>query len=325
MSGTAFPNYRNRTRTGVYGPGQGQADPETEGLLEEFAIDQRAAGLTASTVRQRLSTVRALVTMQGVSLLTATARDLKVFLGRERISAGTRRGYRVVLRAFFKFLQDAGLRPDDPAANLPPVRVLRRHARPFSAEQIDAMMTTGAYRRTRVMILLGYVQGFRVSQIARVHGRDIDLVAGTISTVGKHGKETTFPLHPMLAEFAHEMPQDDWWFPARAGSTAPDGHIFPSSVSSQISEAKRRAGITDPTLTAHSLRHSFGSHLFANGADIRVIQELMAHETIETTQIYVGVTQQQKTAALNALPGVAMPARSGRPPAGRHALTGASS
>ena len=308
-------NYRRRGARNMYVTTR--PTTASEELLQEFAHDQRAAGRVPATVQQRVDLIRKLELSSGVPLTEITTRHLKSFLGREDITQATRLCYRAGFKAFFRFLHDEGIRDDDPAEKLPVVKVLRRHARPFTPEQIEAMLTSGAYRNTRVMIMLGYLQGFRVSQIARVHGRDIDLIHRTITTVGKNNKVSTFPLHPALQLVAQTMPRDDWWFPGREYSQGP--HIRPTSVSGAVLAAKRRAGIVDPILTAHSLRHSYGTHLFENGVDIRVIQELMAHEDLSTTQIYVSVSEQQKRAGIQALPGVEMPTHSGRAPSGRHA------
>jgi integrase/recombinase XerD len=187
--------------------------------------------------------------------------------------------------------------------------VPRARPRPFTVEQIQRMLTGGAYGRTRAMILLGFYQGFRVSQIARVRGEDIDLVDMTIQTVGKGSKVATLPLHPVVAELARLMPRRGWWFPARGGR---EGHVRPSSVSDLVKDAKVRAGITDPRLTAHSLRHAFGTELAEHGVDIRVIQELMMHADLSTTQIYTGVSEGRKAAGVASLPSGAVPQRSGR-------------
>ncbi len=159
------------------------------------------------------------------------------------------------------------------------------------------------------MILIGYYQGFRVSQIARVRGDHIDLESMTVYTLGKGGKERVLPLHPVIAELAKTMPRVGWWFPARDGRDAPiKGH----SVTYLISTAIRRAGILDPTLTPHSLRHSFGTDLVEAGVDIRVVQELMMHSSLETTQIYTRVSEQRKRSGILNLAPIPLPRRSGR-------------
>lgn len=284
-----------------------QCDMDND-VLQAFASYQRAKGLVPSTIRERESFLRGFTQRNNVCLLEATTEHLMVEVGRPGISVATRRVEAVALRAFYSFTQQFGHRTDNPALTLPAIRVPRGTPRPFTVEQIQAMLTSGAYRSTRAMIAVGYYQGFRVSQIAAVHQHNVDVQGMTIRTVGKGNKERTLPLHPAVAELAHTMP-DGYWFPSR---TTPNHHIRPGSVSDAIREAKLRAGITDPKLTAHSLRHSFGTHLVEAGVDIRIIAELMMHESVATTQIYTGVTAEQKRAGLHSLPSSPIPTRSGR-------------
>lgn len=280
-------------------------------LLEEFAAYQRSKSLAETTIRNRRSILDTLRAAEGKPLLELNTRDLRHYLGRRgdgRLQPGTRRTERAAMRAFYRFLEDEHELPN-PAERLEPIKVPRREARPFSWEHIRSMLQSGAYRRTRAMILIGYFQGFRVSQIARVRGDDIDIEFGTITSVLKGGKERTFPLHPVIAELAKSMPRDGWWFPARKGNAGP---ISPGAVTDLITKAKRRAGITDPRLTPHSLRHGFGTDLVEAGVDIRIVQELMGHESLSTTQIYTRVSERLKRAGIFALPAQPIPLRSGR-------------
>lgn len=278
-------------------------------VLGAFAAYQRAQDLAENTIRNRASILRTLRATIDTSLVDATVTQLRTFQGREGIKPGSRRTCRNALTAFYTFLVEDGYRDDNPAARLPVVRAPKGTARPFTPEQVDAMLESGAYARTRAMILLGYYQGFRVSSIAAVHGHDIDLLAGTIRSVVKGDKPLSFPLHPVIAELSRLMPADDWWFPARAGHT---GHIHSSSVTNLITRAKHRAGITDPQLTPHSLRHSFGTDLVDHEIDIRVVQELMGHGSVATTEIYTRVSAKRKRDAIHVLPPRAIPHRSGR-------------
>lgn len=276
--------------------------------LALFAEYQRAQNLAPTTIRNRHSILSTLAGMSG-SLVDCDVFTLRRFVGRQDVTAGTRRTQRGALVAFFTFLREEGLREDDPSARLPIVRVPAGEPRPFSREQVDAMLSSGAYRRTRAMILLGYYQGFRVSSIARVHGHDLDLAGMTIRTVGKGGKARVLPLHPVIAELAESMPADSWWFPARKGSS---GHIRPAAVTNLITRAKKRAGIRDPELTPHSLRHAFGTDLVEEGVDIRVVKELMMHESLATTQIYTRVSERRKQEGIRTLQEREIPRQSGR-------------
>lgn len=276
--------------------------------IEMFVDYQRAQNLAATTIRNRRSILTTFARKTGM-LVDCDVFTLRRYIGRdEEVTAGTRRTERGALAAFYGFLHAEGLRADNPATKLPVVRVAKGEPRPFTREQVDAMLTSGAYRRTRAMILLGYHQGFRVSSIARVHGHDIDCAAGKIRTIGKGGKDRMLPLHPVIAELAQTMPAHDWWFPARRGG----GHVHPSSVTDLITKAKLRAGILDPHLTPHSLRHAFGTDLVENEVDIRVVQELMMHESLSTTQIYTGVSERRKQEGILSLPSRVIPIRSGR-------------
>ena len=277
-------------------------------ILAAFGEYQASQGLAATTIRNRRSILLGLHRRTGM-LVDADVFSLRRYVGRQDIAPGSRRTIRGAMLAFFAFLVEEGLRGDNPAVRLPAVTAPKGEPRPFTAEQIDAMLHSGAYRRTRAMILLGYYQGFRVSMIAAVHGRDIDLDAMTIRTTGKGRKERTLPLHPIIAELAVTMPRDGYWFPARGGRT---GHVHGSSVTERITAAKVRAQITDPTLTPHSLRHAFGTDLVESGVDIRVVQELMMHESLATTQIYTGVSARRKRDGILVLPARSVPTSSGR-------------
>lgn len=277
--------------------------------LMAYRSELRARGVADTTLRNYDSNLRTAAVRMERPLLEATTTDLRAYLGRDGIGNGTRNTIHAALSSFYRFAQVEGYVTVNPMERVRRAKAPRGKPRPLSAEQIDAMLNSGAYANTRAMILLGCYQGFRVSSIARVHSSDIDLDAGTIRTVGKGSKEAILPLHPVIAELSHSMPQNGWWFPARHGA---DGPVQPSSVSDLIRKAILRAGIHDPKLTPHSLRHSFGTDLVTAGIDIRVIQELMMHADLSTTQIYAGVSDERMRNGVHALPGRPIPARAAR-------------
>lgn len=279
-----------------------------QSALDMFVDYQRAQNLAATTIRNRRSILTTFARKTGM-LVECDVFTLRRYIGRDdAVTAGTRRTERGALTAFYTFLHEEGLRDDNPALKLPVVRVPKGQPRPFTREQIDAMLNSGAYARTRAMILVGYYQGFRVSSIARVHGRDIDLDGMTIGTVVKGNKAVRLPLHRVIAALALTMPRDGYWFPARGR----DGHVRSSSVTNLITIAKKRAGIDDEKLTPHSLRHAFGTDLVEQGVDIRVVQELLAHDNLTSTQIYTGVSAARKSEGISTLETRAVPERSGR-------------
>lgn len=277
-------------------------------LLDAFADYQRAGNRAKRTINTRASILRAFSRRQNVTLLAATVFHLRREIGRDDIAASTKATTRGTFQAFYTFLHSEGIRDDNPSLRLPVVKVPPHRPRPYTQEQIDRMLSSGAYRRTRAMILLAAYQGLRASEIAAVHSDDLDLHAGTLKVVGKGGRTDYMPLHPVIRDLVKTM-GEGWWFPARSGRT---GHVKGQSVSDLLTDARNRAGITDLALTGHSLRHSFGTELVRNGANLRAVQELMRHSSLQTTQRYTQVLDEDRRAALAVLPIRDIPDHSGR-------------
>lgn len=277
-------------------------------LLEAFADYQRSGNRADRTIQTRESILRAFAARQETTLLEATVFHMRRDIGREGIAPSTRATTRATFLAFYGFIQAEELRADNPASRLPVVKVPPHRPRPYTQEQIDRLLNSGAYTRTRAMILLAAYQGLRASEIAAMHSDDIDPHAGTLKVFGKGGRTDYLPLHPIVAELAPRM-NHGWWFPARRGK---EGHIKGQSVSGLLTNARERAGIVDKDLTGHSLRHSFGTELVRNGANIRAVQELMRHSSLQTTQRYTQVLDEDRRTALAVLPVRVAPVKSGR-------------
>jgi site-specific recombinase XerD len=142
------------------------------------------------------------------------------------------------------------------------------------------------------MVYLAAFQGLRAHEIAKFKGEDLDVTAQQITVLGKGRVERTLPLHPLVAEWAEHFPRRGYWFPSRDD---PKGHVRSRSVTSAVAEVLRRAGI--PKGAAHRLRHTYATRLVQNGENLRVVQELLRHASLQTTQIYTGVTFEQQRAA----------------------------
>lgn len=291
------------------------ASPSDDELLSAFADYQRSGNRAKRTISTRTSLLRGFAARQSVALAEATVFNMRRDLGREGIAPSTMETTRNAFRAFYGFLHSEGLREDNPSLRLPVVKVPHALPRPYTAEQIDRLLSSGSYFRTRVMILLAAYEGLRASEIAAVHSDDIELEAGTLRVLGKGGRTDYLPLHPTIRELVPQM-GPGWWFPARRGR---DGHIRGGAVSDLLHDARERAGIVDKNLTGHSLRHAFGTELVRRGANIRAVQELMRHSSLSTTQRYTQVIDDDRREALSILPARELPARSGR--ATRHPAT----
>lgn len=283
-------------------------DMTWETLLTAYETHQRAQRRAERTIEGRRNLLLAVARQTGKGPEEITFDDLLARMGRG-IAASSMQRERSDLQSFFGWAKEHRRLSSNPAKNLPRVSVPRNKPRPLTIAQIEAMLTSGAYRRTRVMIILGLYQGLRAHEIAKFRGDHIDLTSNTLQVLGKGNKEATLPLHPIVAQVATTMPAG-FWFPSRGTNT--QGHIHYRSVSDLMSRAIRRAGITDPRITGHSLRHAFGTELVSGGVDIRIVQELLRHESLTSTQIYTNVTDRQKRDGQSVLPVVRLPYSSGR-------------
>lgn len=276
-------------------------DVETTTTLALWRAWQQAQGLSERTITERAATIRRLCLERGVSAPKLTTLDALVFAGKPGLKPRSRWTYQQHIRAFTAWMVKAHIRDDDPLIDAPKPKRPAGVPRPVHDQQFVAILKAANRRRTRTMILLAALAGFRVHEIAKVHGRDFDLESGHVTVDGKGGKIAAIPLHPLLAVEAAAYPRDGYWFPSYSGA---EPHIGRQAVSKAIRQAMERAGVR---ASAHQLRHWYGTSLLAHGVDIRVVQELMRHSSLQSTQIYTQVSDLQRAAGIARLelPGVA--------------------
>ncbi|WIB68083.1 tyrosine-type recombinase/integrase [Curtobacterium sp. MCBD17_035] len=277
-------------------------------VLTLFESYERAQGFADRTIEVRRAMLLALARATRKPPAEITATDLMMRMGRGIAPASMQRE-RADLQAFFRWVKASKLVKKDPAKDLPKVRVPKGRPRPMTLEQVEAMLNSGVYFRTRVMIMLGLYQGLRAHEIAKFRGEHIDLTASTLFVRGKGGKDRTIPLHPAIREVAKAMP-DGYWFPGRGPNAG--SHITYRSVSDLMTGAIRKAGITDPRITGHSLRHTYGTELVDAGVSIRVVQEMLRHDSLASTQIYTAVSSKRLQEAVLLMPTVSVPVTSAR-------------
>jgi site-specific recombinase XerD len=272
------------------------AVPGGREVLEQWELWQHAARRSPRTINERLAVVGRFLADAGVEPANATAMDVARWMaGNDQWSQSTAATYFSYLQAFFKWLVLQDIRPDNPMLKLSAPKTPQRSPRPVSDSGLQRLiLLDGVHRRTKVMILLAALAGLRVSEIAKVKGEDID--GDRIYITGKGGKRAWVPLHPILQAMVPVMPARGWWFPGNA--RRPGQHVLPKVVSDIIGQAMRRAGVAG---TPHSLRHWYGTNLLAGGADLRTVQELLRHSSVQTTQIYTQVPDARRTVAVDGL------------------------
>lgn len=219
---------------------------------------------------------------------TVSVDDLASWLGSHDWSAETRRSYQSSLRSFYRWAHATGRIDHDPAAQLLPVKVPRGVPRPApDAVYLDAL--AHADRRVALMLRLARDAGLRRGEIARVHSDDLepDLDGWSLRIRGKGDVVRMVPLVDQLADQLRALPAG-WAFPGQIA-----GHLSPHHAGKLMSAALA------PGWTAHPLRHSFATHTHtASGHDLRLVQDLLGHASISTTQRYVAVADAAKRAAV---------------------------
>lgn len=260
----------------------------------------RAQSWSQATITKRLSLIKSIRTQTGTSPVMLSIEQILDVLASPTITGATRRAYWLWLRSWFGWCVQAGLREDNPTDKIAKPHAGRRAIRVIDRGHVERLLAVPVRSRTRLMILLGAYQGLRVSEIAKIHSRDVDLISGTLHVIGKGDVSATLPLHPLVA--SHAAGRAGWWFPSSQNAS---GHVLGASVGDTIGDAMRRASIPG---TAHSLRHWYATELLSCGVDLRTIQQLMRHASLATTEQYLHLDDSARRAAVLRLPDLTRPA-----------------
>lgn len=204
------------------------------------------------------------------------------------------------VRSFHRFLVREGRAGGDPAEGVVRPRVPRNLPRPLAQDEVAALLAAPggegpAALRDRAILETLYGAGLRISELVALDVDDVDLEEGSVRAVGKGDRERVVPLgryavRALGAYLTRGRPEL-----ARAGSRAAlflnqrGGRLTRQGATGIVQAMARRAGIRR-RVTPHMLRHSFATHLLQGGADVRVVQELLGHASLATTQIYTLVT-----------------------------------
>ena len=265
-------------------------------MLDRWKLWMTSQGLSVRTITERLSTIRALLAHAASDGVSLTPEDIQAYLARA-MSAATRATYHATIRAFCAWMQRTGERPDNPADQTPRPRRPKSKPRPIENTQLDALLRAANRTRTRDYIMLAALAGLRVHEIAKIHGRDVDPYTNVLTVQGKGRKIAAIPLHDDLAPMVARMPRTAFWFPTYT-ATRVEGHVSAHAVSGAIRGAMLRAGFD---AKPHQLRHFYGTTLVRAGVHLRVVQELMRHESPATTAIYTEVDMHQLREAIGQL------------------------
>ena len=206
------------------------------------------------------------------------------------------------LRMFFRFLVREKLLTADPTQNLDTPKLWRTLPAVLDYREIELLLnapvlTTKLGLRDRALLELMYASGLRISEVANLKLGELNLAAGFLRTTGKGSKERIVPVGKTAADWLDRYLGEARPSLGRDNRTQPE--VFLSTRGRRLStktiwylvkKHARVAGIAK-NIKPHTLRHSFATHLLNNGGDLRVIQEMLGHADIATTQIYTHVDQ----------------------------------
>ncbi|HSR78464.1 MAG TPA: site-specific tyrosine recombinase XerD [Xanthobacteraceae bacterium] len=283
-------------------------------FLDMLAAERGAGKNTLSAYAHDLSDLSAGLGAGGSAIATATTDALRRYLG-----GLTKRGLKAAsvarrlsaLRQLYRFLYAEGHRGEDPAAVIEGPRRGRGLPKILSVAEVDQLLAYAHARASedvaplqhlralRLVCLLEvlYASGLRVSELITLPTSAARQDRRMLVVRGKGNRERLVPLNTAardamrtyLAALGDERGAAKWLFPSFGES----GHLTRQHAARELKELAVAAGVPPARVSPHVLRHAFASHLLQNGADLRVVQTLLGHADISTTQIYTHVLEER--------------------------------
>ena len=297
------------------------------GYLDHLQVER---GLSPATIAAYRSDLNAFARDPGTDRTWATGPDVAIrylaSLGaaprgktRPRLAGTSRRRRTAALRGFYRFAFGEGLIGVDVAAHIDLPRETRHLPETLSVEEVERLLDSvgggGAWEdapggeptaadrrhiRDRALLELLYAAGLRISEALRLDGEDLSFDGGFVRVIGKGDRERLVPVGDValawLRRYADAV-RPAWLAvshvaPVRGGPvflTERGRRLARQQAWSIVKRAAVAAGL-DERVSPHTFRHSFATHLLEGGADLRIVQELLGHATISTTQLYTHLT-----------------------------------
>ena len=289
----------------------GVAAPPLERVVEDYLTYLRVErGLAPATIRAYRSDLADFASGSGVPATWADGPDA----ARQHLAERTRRGRprdaglaptslrrrAASIRGFYRFAYGDGLIERDVAAHIDLPRQPRLLPETLTVGDVEALLDAAPDLRGRALLELLYAAGLRVSEAIGLDREDLSLDGGFVRVIGKGDKERLVPVgdialdwltrwleegRPALLALHHVEPVRGG--PLFLGDRG--GRLARQQAFAMVRAAAMRAGLSEG-VSPHTLRHSFATHLLEGGADLRIVQELLGHASISTTQLYTHVT-----------------------------------
>jgi len=289
-------------------------DGQIELFLDMLAAERGASINTLDAYRRDLTDFAADLTAAGIHISAAKNNDIRAHLGRlakRGLAAASMARRLSAVRQFYRFLYSEGHRPDDPAAAIEGPKRGRSLPKVLSIKQVDDLLAQARggmqaeavserLRAARLNCLLEvlYATGLRVSELVTLPESAARRDQRMIMVRGKGGRERMVPLNESAKRAMSDYlalrakvkaDKSKWLFPSFGES----GHLSRQHFARELKALAAAAGLKTSQVSPHVLRHAFASHLLQNGADLRVVQTLLGHSDISTTQIYTHVLEER--------------------------------
>ncbi len=289
---------------------QSQTVARSEELVDRFLdaiwMERGLSKNTLGAYRADLMTLGRGLSKQNKSIDMADKADLLEFIA-NRVEGGAkpRSTARQLssFRRFFRYIMREGMRDSDPTADIEMPRIGRSLPKTLTEEEVDALLSAPNTdeplgHRDRAMLELLYATGLRVSELINLKQSQINFNQGVLRIVGKGDRERLIPLGDESQRWLKDFidgprmeilleRQTDYLFPTRRGD-----RMTRQAFWHIIKRYAEKSGIRKK-LSPHSLRHAFATHLLNHGADLRVVQLLLGHSDLSTTQIYTHVARER--------------------------------
>jgi integrase/recombinase XerD len=228
--------------------------------------------------------------------------DIRNYLYKSDESAKTNAHYLTVLKSFYDYMLDIGKIKVNPCDNIQAPKLPKNLPKFLTIEEVDKLLDINTQKpidyRNKAMLELLYATGMRISELLNLELSNINIMDATVKVMGKGSKERIIPISDITIKYLEEYintyrsfilknNESNYVFVNYNGSKMSRQGFF--KILKQICD---KSGI-DKEISPHVLRHSFATHLLNNGADLRIIQELLGHENITTTEIYSHISNEK--------------------------------
>lgn len=299
-----------------------EINPRDEGLVEMFlemqSAERGASPNTLTNYENDLANYAAFLRADGKTFLNVDSDAIRGFLAecsKDGLASATIRRRLSAIRQFHKFLYVEGLREGDPSGPVEGPRKARSLPKILSVGEVDLLIETARQeaqsakgsvakqlRAVRLYVLLEvlYATGMRISEVVSLPASSVGDKSRFLTVLGKGSKERMIPLSDaareamlsyveMCKQAGGKKAVSKWLFPSSGAS----GYFTRHAAARDLKDLAARVGLLSEKVSPHVLRHAFASHLLQNGADLRMVQQLLGHADISTTQIYTHVLDER--------------------------------